>query len=179
MPWSGCLSTPCDSERQLRLVDVKTRKSRRVVRLPLVALRGLQRHRKRQADERERANGLWTETGLVFTSPTGAPLDPDVVTHAFQRTLRRHGLPHRRFHDLRHACASLLLAQGLDLKVIQEVLGHSTITITGDLYADVLMGLDATPLSASTRCSPRASSTRTGRNASAGSPENRAGRRSL
>jgi integrase len=42
---------------------------------------------------------------------------------------------------LRHACASLLLAQGLDLKVIQEVLGHSTITITGDLYAHVLMGL--------------------------------------
>jgi hypothetical protein len=50
-------------------------------------------------------------------------------------------LPHQRFHDLRHACASLLLAQGLDLKVIQEVLGHSTITITGDLYAHVLMGL--------------------------------------
>jgi integrase len=104
-------------------------------------VRALQRHRQRQADERERANGLWTETGLVFTSPTGTPLDPDVVTHAFQRTLRRHGLPHQRFHDLRHACASLLLAQGLDLKVIQEVLGHSTITITGDLYAHVLMGL--------------------------------------
>ena len=101
----------------------------------------LQRHRQRQADERERANGLWTETGLVFTSPTGTPLDPDVVTHAFQRTLRRHGLPHQRFHDLRHACASLLLAQGLDLKVIQEVLGHSTIAITGDLHAHVLMGL--------------------------------------
>jgi site-specific recombinase XerD len=50
-------------------------------------------------------------------------------------------LPHQRFHDLRHACASLLLAQGLDLKVINGVLGHSAITITGDLYAHVLMGL--------------------------------------
>jgi integrase len=77
----------------------------------------------------------------VFTGPSGGPLDPDVVTHTFQGTLKQHGLPHQRFHDLRHACASLLLAQGLDLKVIQEVLGHSTITITGNLYAHVLMGL--------------------------------------
>ena len=83
---------------------------------------------------------LWTETGLVFTNLTGGPMDPETATKSFQRVLRRVGLPHQRFHDLRHACASLLLAQGLDLKVIQEILGHSTITITADLYAHVMMG---------------------------------------
>ena len=124
-----------------RFVDVKTKKSRRVVPLPLVALRALQKHQRRQAHERELAANLWTDLGLVFCRPNGAPLDPDLVTDKFQRKLKQHGLPHQRFHDLRHACASLLLAQGLDLKVIQEILGHSTITITANLYAHVLMGL--------------------------------------
>lgn len=125
----------------LRLLDVKTKKSRRTVSLPLFAIRALQRHRRRQEEEREAVGDRWTETGLVFTSPLGAPLDPQAATRAFARALARAGLPHQRFHDLRHACASLLLAQGLDLKVIQEILGHSTITVTANLYAHVLIGL--------------------------------------
>jgi integrase len=67
-------------------------------------------------------------------------MDPKVATKSFQKVLKREGLPHQRFLDLRHACASLLLAQGLDLKVIQEILGHNTITIAADLYAHVMMG---------------------------------------
>jgi integrase len=126
---------------KLELLDVKTKKSRRTVSLPLFAIRALQKHRLRQEDERQAALDRWTETGLVFTSPFGAPLDPQIATRSFTRVLKRAGLPHQRFHDLRHACASLLLAQGLDLKVIQEILGHSTITITGNLYAHVMLGL--------------------------------------
>lgn len=125
----------------LELLDVKTKKSRRTVSLPLFAIRALQRHRQRQGEERDAASGLWVETGLVFTGEFGSPLDPQRATRSFARALKRAGLPHQRFHDLRHSCASLLLAQGLDLKVIQEVLGHSTITITANLYAHVLMGL--------------------------------------
>jgi integrase len=111
------------------------------VALPLTAIRSLQQHRRRQLAERPAAANLWTDTGLVFTTPIGGPVDPDYATKSFQRVLRDLGLPHQRFHDLRHACASLLLAQGLDLKVISEILGHSTITITANLYAHVLMGL--------------------------------------
>jgi integrase len=126
----------------LELVDVKTKKSRRAVPLPLVAIRALQQHRQRQESERSVAimANLWRDTGLVFTNHSGGPLDPEGASKSFQRVLQREGLPHQRFHDLRHACASLLLAQGLDLKVIQEILGHSTITITADLYAHVMMG---------------------------------------
>ncbi len=125
----------------LELLDVKTKKSRRIVSLPLFAIRTLLRHRHRQDEERKAAKKRWVETGLVFTSELGTPLDPQRATRSFARALKAAGLPHQRFHDLRHACGSLLLAQGLDLKVIQEVLGHSTITITANLYAHVAMGL--------------------------------------
>ncbi len=126
---------------KLQLMDVKTRKSRRTIALPLVATRALVLHKKRQDAEREAAANFWRETGLVFTTAVGTPLEPRNVNRHFASLLKAAGLPHQRFHDLRHACASLLLAQGLDLKVVQEVLGHSSITITGDLYAHVLIGL--------------------------------------
>jgi integrase len=126
---------------KLQLMDVKTKKSRRTIALPLVATRALQIHRKRQDRERENAANLWTDTGLVFTTAFGTPIEPRNVNRHFAGVLKAASLPHQRFHDLRHACASLLLAQGLDLKVVQEVLGHSSITITADLYAHVLMGL--------------------------------------
>jgi integrase len=106
-------------DRGLELVDVKTKKSRRAIPLPLVALRALQKHRQRQELECQTATlaNLWANTGLVFTNLTGGPTDPEVATETFQKVLKREGLSHQRFHDLRHACASLLLAQGLDLKL--------------------------------------------------------------
>jgi integrase len=126
---------------QLALTDVKTKKSRRTIPLPLVATRALLQHRTRQETERDRAQNLWIDTGLVFTTAFGTPLEPRNVNRHFASVLKAAGLPHQRFHDLRHACATLLLAQGLDLKVIQEVLGHTSIRTTGDLYAHVHMGL--------------------------------------
>jgi integrase len=84
---------------------------------------------------------LWVDTRLVFTTALGTPLEPRNVNRHFAAALRAAGLPHQRFHDLRHACATFLLAQGQDLKVVQEILGHSSITTTGNVYAHVLMGL--------------------------------------
>jgi integrase len=71
----------------------------------------------------------------VFTSDIGTRLDPDNVTHRFQRFLKTAGLPRQRFHDLRHACASLMVANGEPLLVIQEQLGHSQFTLTADTYS--------------------------------------------
>jgi integrase len=70
----------------------------------------------------------------VFTTKRGTALDARNVTHRFQAVVKRAGLPHQRFHDLRHACASLLLSQGLNLKDVSETLGHSRIAVTVDLY---------------------------------------------
>ena len=72
--------------------------------------------------------------GDVFTTAVGLPLQPSNVTHNFQKTLERLGLRRQRFHDLRHCCASLMLAQGLTLKDVMETLGHSQISLSANLY---------------------------------------------
>jgi integrase len=119
------------------LDEVKTDRSRRVVGLPEVLVNVLRTHRSRQLAERMRAGPAWrgTDWELVFTSESGEPLDGQTVRRTFKRTLKAVGLPPQRFHDLRHAAASFMLAQGVPLRVAQEVLGHSTITVTADLYS--------------------------------------------
>lgn len=78
---------------------------------------------------------------VVFTTKTGAPLQPSNVNRDFHQLLRGAGLRKIRFHDLRHSCASLLLDQGVDLIVIKELLGHAHIAITADIYAHVRLRL--------------------------------------
>jgi len=87
-------------------------------------------------EERLKAGPLWEgdSWGLVFTTEAGRPLNHQVVTHHFQQSLTRAGLPKWRFHDQRHAAASFMLAQGVPLRVVMEVLGHSTINVTADVY---------------------------------------------
>ncbi len=83
----------------------------------------------------------WRESGYVFTSTIGTPLMGSEVTRRFQALLARAGLPAMRFHDLRHACASLLLAQGIHPRVVMETLGHSTIAVTMNVYSHVVPAL--------------------------------------
>src|SRR5690606_12921553 len=75
---------------------------------------------------------------LVFTDDYGRPLPGETVTHAFQAALRAAGLPRFRFHDLRHSAATFLIAAGIPLKHVSDVLGHSTIAITADTYGHLL-----------------------------------------
>jgi integrase len=95
-------------------------------------------HRTRQLEERLLAGSRWKESGFVFTTPIGTALDGPNVTKSFQRLLKKAGLAHRRFHDLRHSCASLLLAQNVAPRVVMEVLGHSQISLTMNTYSHVL-----------------------------------------
>lgn len=119
------------------LVEPKTPRSRRTIALPLLALAQLRAQLERRsvalADD-----GEWNPLALVFTSMDGTPLDGPNVTHALQRLLREAGLPHLRFHDLRHTCASLLLAQGANMRVIMEQLGHTQISLTMNTYSHVM-----------------------------------------
>ena len=125
----------------VRLVETKTARSRRTLALPPVVVRALREHRGRQVEERLAAGEDWQDLGLVFTSEIGTPLDGPNVTHRFHRLLARAGLPRMRFHDLRHACASLLLAQGVHPRVVMETLGHSQISLTMNTYSHVLPAL--------------------------------------
>jgi integrase len=119
-------------------VEPKSRRSRRTVTLPAVVKATLDIHRVRQLEERMVAGGRWVESGLVFTTRVGTPLDERNVTKEFQRLLQTAGLPHIRLHDLRHTAATLLLAQGVNPRVVMETLGHSQISLTLDTYSHVL-----------------------------------------
>jgi integrase len=125
----------------LRLVETKTARSRRVVTLPDVCVAALRAHRMRQLQDEQLAGSRWVETGFVFTSGIGTPLDTDSVGRKLRRLLLDAGLPAVRFHDLRHSAASLLLAQGVAPRVVMDVLGHSQISVTMNTYTHVAPSL--------------------------------------
>jgi integrase len=117
----------------------KTKGSRRTVRLSKTGLEALRSHLERQLGEIDQVGGLWRENGLIFASEIGEPLSRQLVTaHRFKPLLKRAGLPERRFHDLRHTCATLLLSKNVNPKVVSEMLGHASIAITLDTYSHVL-----------------------------------------
>jgi len=122
----------------LELVEPKTKKSHRPVPLPAALVESLREHRARQLEERLAAGSKWQEQGFVFTTPLGTPLEGTKVTKLFQRHLAKAGLPQMRFHDLRHSYASLLDAQGVGARTIMELMGHSQISVTMNLYTHTL-----------------------------------------
>ena len=125
-------------EGRLQMVEPKTERSRRVLPLPKTVISALRAHRSRQLEEKLSLGPEWQETGLVFTSSIGTPLEPRNVVRKFHALLKNAGLPRSRFHDLRHSCASLLLAQGVPARTVMDILGHSQISLTMNTYAHVM-----------------------------------------
>jgi len=123
---------------KFQLVEPKTPRSRRTLALPASIVVGLREHWNRQLSERAVVGERWETSDLVFTTDRGRPLDGTVVSHHFHRQLDRAGLVQRRFHDLRHSCATLLLVQGVSPRVVMDVLGHSQIALTMNTYTHVL-----------------------------------------
>ena len=125
----------------LTLVEPKSARSHRTIVLPEVAASALKAHRVRQLEGRMLAGARWQDTGFVFTTRDGAPVDPRNATRHFHKMLREAGLPAVRFHDLRHTAATLLHAQGVDARTIMQILGHSQISLTLNTYTHVLPAL--------------------------------------
>lgn len=123
-------------------IEPKSARSWRTVPLPGFASAALQAHRALQASERERAGARWRGKeglrALVFCTVDGRPLHSSTVTHRFERVLRNAGIRRRRFHDLRHSCATVLARQGVPARVVMELLGHSQISLTMNTYSHVL-----------------------------------------
>lgn len=119
--------------------EPKTKKGKRTIPLTDAAVRSLKAHRKRQNEERLALGEAWQDKhGLVFTSPIGQPLTRYAIRSQFNNRLKKAGLPKIRFHNLRHTCATLMLQAGVNVKVVSEILGHSTVTLTLDTYSHVL-----------------------------------------
>jgi integrase len=90
----------------------------------------------------ERLGDLYRDQGLVFTTEVGTPINPsNLRKRSFAPLLQKASLPHLRFHDLRHTCATLLLSKNIHPKYVQELLGHATVSITLDTYSHVLPGM--------------------------------------
>jgi len=127
-----------------KICPTKSRKARRAINLPARSLDALRAHRKAQLEERIRKGERWMGdkigecNDLIFTNEFGLPLDATFVTKHFQRLVKAAGLPRMRFHDLRHSCATLLLVQQVPMKFVQELLGHSTMKMTSDLYSHIV-----------------------------------------
>lgn len=119
--------------------STKSGKGRRV-RLTRQAVAALKDHRKRQLEERMRLATLWQDQGLVFPNETGSLFNPsNLRNRSFKRIKLRSGVREDlRFHDLRHTCATLLLREGVNVKVVSEMLGHASIAITLNTYSHVL-----------------------------------------
>jgi integrase len=117
---------------------LKRRTSRRQVLLVAVAVEALKLHRDRQGEERRRAGDRWEDSDLVFPNTVGRPINPsNFLRREFYPLLEDAGLPRMRFHDLRHSAATLLLKMGVHPKIVSELLGHTQIGITLDLYSHV------------------------------------------
>lgn len=121
--------------------EPKSDKSRRTLRIPARLVVELREHKARQTAEHLAAGPAWTDSGYAFTTDTGAPLDGRNLLKRWQRALLAAKLPAMPFHASRHTAASVLLAQGVELRVVMEILGHSQIALTANTYAHVLENL--------------------------------------
>jgi integrase len=125
-----------DGERgkgyQIKFEPPKTKQSRRTISLPSFVLRELRKHQQEQG----------RVFGLVNTNPDGQPIPPRAFSQRFETVVRRAGVPHIRFHDLRHGHASQLLKEGVAAKLVSSRLGHSKVGITLDIYTHLMPGMD-------------------------------------
>jgi integrase len=119
--------------------EPKTKKSRRTIRLTAGAVQALKEHLSRQLEEMERMSSLYQPGGLIFATEAGTIINPsNLRNRSLKLLLKRAGLPPIRFHDLRHTCATLLLSKDVNPKIVSEMLGHASVSITLDIYSHLL-----------------------------------------
>jgi integrase len=119
---------------KLVISEPKTDRSRRTVPLPPTVVAMLRKHRTDQKAERLRAGDQWTYSGLVFTTEVGVPVDPRNLLRVIESAARSAGVGDVGVHTLRHSAAVGWLEAGVHIKGVADLLGHSSIAITGDVY---------------------------------------------
>lgn len=130
------------SQGSLIVSSPKSERGRRTIILLSLAVEALKMHRQRQLEQRMASGATWVDHDLIFSNGRGNYLDHSMLYRdSYYPLLTRAGLPRIPFHSLRHSCASLLLSLGVHPKVVQELLGHSQISLTLDTYSHVLPGL--------------------------------------
>lgn len=122
----------------MKLSEPKSDAGRRLIKIGPTVAGALREHRIHQIEGRLQAGPRWIDQDLVFSTNSGKPISPRNLVRSFTALLKSLEIPHVRFHDLRHTAATLMLAQGTHPKVVQEMLGHSQISLTLNTYSHVL-----------------------------------------
>ncbi|MFD5436626.1 tyrosine-type recombinase/integrase [Kitasatospora sp. NPDC127067] len=123
-------------QKELYADSTKNRRTR-AIPLPAMCIAPLRWRRFQQAKQREDAGREWEDTGYVFSTRTGRPIEPRNLSRSFERIGADAGLPRIRLHDTRHGCATILFAAGVAPRVVMEILGHSQIAVTMNVYTHV------------------------------------------
>lgn len=131
------VGTLAREDGRLIVTDTKTAKSKRPFAMTEETKGIFQAVRERQREERQVAGSVWVESGFVFTTEAGEPCDPRNALRAFKVAATKAGHPKAGLHTLRHSAASVMLSNGVPLKVVSELWGHSSVAITGDIYGHV------------------------------------------
>ncbi len=122
----------------LQMGSPKTSSSKRTIILTRLAIAALQERRRTYEAECDLAANFWHDNDLIFCNSIGNPIEPgNLLRRSFWPLLQQANIAHIRFHDLRHSAATMLMEQGISPKVVSEILGHSSISITLDLYSHV------------------------------------------
>ena len=122
--------------------EPKTRSGIRKLSVGENLCRLLKSYRKFQMLERLRVGDRWVDTDRLFTQWNGEPIHPDTVTEGFAKFLKRHDLPKVTLHSLRHSNATLMIAEGVDIRTVSNRLGHAQTSTTLNIYSHALKSRD-------------------------------------
>ena len=122
--------------------ETKNETSRRVIKIPTLAVDMLKQYRAHQAALKLKLGDKWRASDKVFTSESGLPIHPDTVTSHFREFIKKTDLPQITVHSLRHTNATLMIANGTDLKTVSKRLGHASVSTTGNIYTHAIKSAD-------------------------------------
>lgn len=119
------------------ILEPKTKSSIRTIYLPEVAYQALLLQKQRQERDKEMYADIYLDNDFVFARPDGRHLNPRQMMEHFHNFLKKYGVTDVRFHDLRHTAATMMIESGISLKIVQDILGHSTLSTTADIYSHI------------------------------------------
>ena len=119
------------------ILEPKTKSSIRTIYLPEVAYQALLLQKQRQEQDKEKYADIYLDNDFVFARPDGRHLNPRQMMEHFHKFLEKYGMTDVRFHDLRHTAATMMLESGISIKIVQDILGHSNLSTTADIYSHI------------------------------------------
>jgi integrase len=122
---------------RLTITEPKTDRARRTIPPLAAVVAMLKRHTAAQAAEKLKAGSQWQDCGLVFTTEMGGPVDPRNLLRVIEAVARAAGVEDVGVHTLRHSAAVSWLESGVHIKAVADLLGHSSVAVTGDVYGDI------------------------------------------